>query len=264
MAAPKSSAQRKRLETKAILLGYAMSRLDRSYLKRLGYDTWRKAFAEAARSFALLPATFKNLRDEFDPVHVNPRRGWHKRTLRPSRQRVLDELSETSDEALAELVIRILHKDDEPVVEAIDSLSVVTRVAHNVAERLLTGRRAEEYFLKHCEDLVGVEPEALLDCRASAQGYDFGVQSRPEWAIEVKGMKYLRGNIQFTDREWTEAGRRRSHYWVVVIGGLEAQARGAVVRDPHSNIRALCRFQKTLCAIWRARFAITGTTARVT
>lgn len=254
------NANRRRLETKAILLGYAMSKLDRSYLERLRHGTWRKAFEEAGLALELPPATFKNLRDEFDPVHANPRRGWHKRTLRASRQRVLDELREVSDDALAELVVRILRRDDEPVVEAIESLSVVTRVAHNVAERLLTGRRAEEYFLQNCKRLVGVTRGQVLDLREAAQGYDFGVQSRPEWAIEVKGMKLLQGSIQFTDREWTEAGLRKSHYWVVIIGGLATQPQGEVVTDPHWNIQALCRFQKTVCAVWQARVAIGGTT----
>lgn len=245
----------RRLETKAIVVGYAMSRLDTEYLKELGLPSWKRAFSEASVALKLPPATFKNLRDEFDPVHTNPRRGWHKRSLRPSRQRVLDEMLEVSNDALLELVKRILGSDEEAVAEAIDSLSVVTRIAHNVAERLLTGRRAEQYFVRNCTSLVGLYPEELLDVRDAAQGYDFGVKTRPEVAIEVKGMKHFRGSIQFTDREWQEAGRRRTDYWVVIVGGLQRRPRGEVVTDPHSNIQALCRFQRSVCAVWQARFS---------
>lgn len=255
-----TSTSRRRLETKAIVLGYAMSRLDRSYLARLGYGNWQRAFQEAAEALELPPATFKNLRDEFDPIHPNPRQGWHKRPLRRNRQRVLDELREVSDDGLSELVARILRRDDEPVLEAIDSLSVVTRVAHNVAERLLTGRRAEEYFLENSDRLIGVCRRELLDLRNAARGYDFGVKSRPEWAIEVKGMRLLNGSIQFTDREWTEAGSRRTDYWVVIIGGLATEPKGEVLKDPHASIDARCRFQKTVCAVWQARVSVGAVT----
>ncbi len=97
---------------------------------------------------------------------------------------MLDELQDVSDDALLELVSRILGRDEETIAEAIDSLAVVTKIAHNVAERLLTGRRAEEFFLAHSASLVGIEPSYVLDYRQAARGFDFGVQGKPEIAIE--------------------------------------------------------------------------------
>ena len=161
---------RTRLETESLVLGYAMSRLDAAYLERRGLKTWQQAFKEAAQALAEPPASFKNLRDEFDPVHPNPRRGWHNRPLRPTRQRVMDEMAEVSDEALLELVTRIVHRDEEAILDAIDALAVVTRIPHNVAERLLTGRRAEEYFLEHCGPLIDVEPADILGYAAVCPG----------------------------------------------------------------------------------------------
>ncbi|MDQ2730885.1 MAG: hypothetical protein M3Y56_04435, partial [Armatimonadota bacterium] len=168
--------KRTRIETESIVTAYAMSRLDFLYLKARGCSTWREAFAEASAALGEPPASFKNLRDEFDPLHANSRRGWHQRELRPNRQRVLNELCEVSDDALLELVARILSRDEAATVEAIDSLAVVTRTAHNVAERLLTGRRAEDYFLENCGQLVGVERTSIIDCRIDAGGFDFGVK----------------------------------------------------------------------------------------
>ena len=233
-----------------------MSRLDRQYLTRRGHGSWRIAFQEAANALALPPATFKNLRDEFDPVHSNARQGWRNRPLRRSLERVLEELGNVSDDALVELVTSILGGDSELTLEAIDSLSTVNHIAHNVAERLLTGRRAEEYFLQNCEGLVGVPKNELVDLRNSAVGYDFGVTSRAQLAIEVKGLKGLKGNIQFTDREWREASVRRDNYWVVVIGSIEEEPQGDVIKNPQRNLTAFCRFQKTVCAVWRAQISI--------
>jgi hypothetical protein len=152
------SNNRLRLDTEAIVIGYAMSRLDRDYLSFRHCATWEQAFSEASNALSDPPATFKNLRDEFDPIHPNVRSGWHQRNLRQSRRRVLDELNDVTDDALRELVDRILKREEDAVAEAIDSLAVVTNVASNVAERLLTGRRAEEYFLKESLPLVHVSP----------------------------------------------------------------------------------------------------------
>src|SRR4051794_5247166 len=108
-----------RLETEAIVIGYAMSRLDADYLAARRCSTWKQAFQEASDALDVRSASFKNLRDEFDPIHGNERRGWHQRALRPNRQRVLGELCEVSDEALLELVSRIMSREEAETAEAI-------------------------------------------------------------------------------------------------------------------------------------------------
>lgn len=246
---------RTRLETEELVIGYAMSRLDAQYLRARRCTTWQGAYREAANALSSPSTSFKNLRDEFDPVHPNPRLGWHRnrqQPLRQNRQRVLDELQDVSDDALLELVSRILEREEAAIAEAIDSLAVVTKVAHNVAERLLTGRRAEEFFLAHSVSLVGIETSQILDCRQSARGFDFGVFNRPELAIEVKGLKQARGDIQFTDREWTEAKYRQEHYWLAVVGNLATEPVACIIRDPHSALRANCTYRTTVAAVWRS------------
>ena len=57
---------RGRIETKAIVISYAMSRLDRDYLKARKLASWNQAFAEAENALAAPGTSFKNLRDEFD------------------------------------------------------------------------------------------------------------------------------------------------------------------------------------------------------
>jgi hypothetical protein len=248
--------QRTRLETEALIIGYAMSRLDAHYLRLRRLSRWQDAFGEAADALGEPKASFKNLRDEFDPFHDNPRRGWHQRPLRSNRQRILDELHGVGDDALMELVGRILGKDEEAVLEAVDALSVVTRVPGNVAERLLTGRRAEDFFLQHCKPLVEVEPADVLDLRLAAQGFDFGVRGRPDWAIEIKGIKQRRGDIQFTDREWIEAKRRRENYWLIVVANLAAEPIPKIVADPYQHLRATSTVQTSVAVVWRSTVSV--------
>lgn len=240
----------KRLETKAIVVGYAMSRLDEKFLEARGYKSWKEAFNKAGEALEVRAASVKNLRDEFDPFHRTRRKGWHKRPLRPSRQRVMGELCELSDEALAELVSRLLGQEDASTEEAIDSLVRPDRRVHNIAERLLTGRIAEEYFLAHCLTIIGVPRSGVLDLRDAARGYDFGVSNNAAQAIEIKGLKARRGPILFTDREWKEAKNRNEDYWLVVVGNLIASPVYRVWRNPAAHLKSTCRYQRTVAATW--------------
>jgi hypothetical protein len=71
----KAKSNRKLIETEAVIVAYAMSRLDSEFLKRFGFPSWHKAFAAIGARLGVRPASIKNLRDEFDPIHPNSRRG---------------------------------------------------------------------------------------------------------------------------------------------------------------------------------------------
>ncbi len=249
---------RTRLETKSLVIGYAMSRLDDEYLAVRGLTKWRQAFAEAAAALSEPAASFKNLRDEFDPFHANSRLGWHKRPLRPNRLRIIEELQIVSSDALMEMVARILQHDEEAVAEAVDAMSFATRIPYNVAERLLTGRRAEEYFLEHSLSLVQVAAIDILDRRQDACGFDFGVRGNARLAFEIKGLKPLRGSIQFTDREWLEARSRQEHYCLVVVGNLAAEPIARVIPGPYSSLKTSCTLQTCVTAVWRSVVSVSA------
>ena len=233
-----------------------MSRLDDRYLQAQGIRTWKTAFERAARALRVQPASLKNLRDEFDPFHDNLRKGWWHRPLRPNRQRVMGDLSEVSDDALLESVSRILGADRKATEELLDSLIEVRPAAHNVAERLLTGRRAENLFLSNCESWVGVPRSKVLDRRDSALGFDFAVAGIPERAIEVKGLKGQSGAILFTDREWSEAKVRQAEYWLVVVGDIATTPIFRLWQNPHGLLSARCRYQRSVAAVWTSQVAL--------
>lgn len=245
-----------RLEYEAIVVAYAMSRLDQQYLQSRGVSTWKQAFSEASKVLGAPATSFKNLRDEFDPVHGNRRRGWHNRSLRPNRQRVLANLCELSDEAVMDFVDRIICGESDAIDEALDSIAHTSVAVSNVAERLRTGRLAEEYFLNHCMEIVSVPSSDIIDLRNAACGFDFSTRERREIAIETKGMKTAEGQITFTDREWSEANRRREAFWLIVVGGIDVRPCFKVYRDPSRLLSAKCRQQLTVAATWHTRVSL--------
>jgi hypothetical protein len=244
------------LETSALIVGYAMSRLDRAYLEAHQLKSWKEAFRRAGEALKVAPASIKNLRDEFDPVHGNARKGWKDRPMRPNRQRIMGQLCDVSDAALLEMIDRVLAHDPDAVQEVVTPLSKPAERIHNVAERLRTGRLAEAFFLANSETIADVAATLILDHRELARGYDFGVRKRDGIAIEVKGMKQMRGGILFTDREWSEAKARRADYWLVVVGNIEANPVAKLFPDPTTTLQAECKYQTTIAASWRANVAV--------
>jgi hypothetical protein len=249
-----ASPSRKRLlKTSEIIVGYAMSRLNRAYLDARNVKTWTAAYAQAEDLLKVTRTSFKNLRDEFDPYHGNARRGWIDRPMRQSRENVMVKLRNVSDAALLEIVDGILRNDADAVKEVVVPLSRPAKRFHNVAERLRTGRMAEDFFREKCQEITGVPVASLLDHRELFRGYDYGVRDRDEIAIEVKGMKPSAGDILFTDREWTEAKVRRQNYWLVVIANVESNPTGRCIPDPTAVLQAKCQYQTTITATWRAK-----------
>jgi hypothetical protein len=251
-----STRSRNLIETEAIIVAYAMSRLDEQFLKRFDFGSWREAFSATGTRLGVRPASMKNLRDEFDPIHPNARMGWHKRPLRPNRQRVLGEFCDASNEAVIEVVSRLL-KGDKEVEELITKpMAAAKDRVVNVAERLRTGRLAENYFMQNCQTICGIPPELLLDCRDQACGFDFGVEGQRALAIEVKGLKAMRGAILFTDNEWDQANRRQDNYWLVIVGGIERQPRGMLVKHPSLSLKVTSSIRNVCIMYWQANVVV--------
>lgn len=94
---------------KSIVIAYYLSRRDKEGLNVLGYKTFSKAFKEIGEIIGENPNNLKNMRDEFDPLFPNKRKGWHQRNLRASRQEVFDKFSKMSDFDLDEYVKGVLN-----------------------------------------------------------------------------------------------------------------------------------------------------------
>jgi hypothetical protein len=242
----------------SLIVAYAMSRLDQRFLTAFAQPGWRAGFAWAGEQIGTKASSLKNLRDEFDPIHSNSRRGWVSRPMRRDRAEIVTNFSELTDDELLEIVRGILSRNPTVEDQIVQPLAGAHQRIANVAQRLRTGRLAEEFFLHNSAGICGVDTVDLLDERQSAGGYDFAVRARPLLRIEVKGLTNRTGDVVFTDLEWQVAGDSRRDYWLVVVGCLASQPAAKVFSDPHRILRANEVVEQIQRVSWRSRVSVAG------
>ena len=98
----------KESHTLALIVANYLSKYDKEAYKDLGFSTSSDAHKQIGRALGVNPNSIKNMRDEFDPLHDNPRVGWYQRPLRPSRAKVVESFQDLGEEELRDVVLEIL------------------------------------------------------------------------------------------------------------------------------------------------------------
>lgn len=93
----------------ALIAAYYLSRFDQTAYEKLGYGGMRHTHEAIGSILNINKNTIKNMRDEFDSIHNNPRRGWYQRELRPSRKSVVNQYSSYTEKELYKKVCSILN-----------------------------------------------------------------------------------------------------------------------------------------------------------
>jgi hypothetical protein len=228
----------------ALIVAYYLSKYDDLAYEQLGFKKRQKTAAheELGRILGVNSNSVKNMRDEFDPLHDNPRAGWHQRPLRPSRAKVVEQFQEMSQEELRDLVLEILtnpdfsHSDDfDDIIEPISKRETKRKSKPIFIVRGPTGRKAEEFFVSHHRNFSLPATGKLTDMRDQGCGYDFEITSSDKkFQIEVKGLDGLSGGIAFTSKEWDVAQKMRDSYFLVVVRNISTSPVITIIQNPAS------------------------------
>ena len=92
----------------ALVIAYYLSKFDQRAYKELNYESMTATHLELGRILNVKASKIKNMRDEFDSIHDNPRVGWYQRDLRPSRMKIVDEYANFTEEELKAVVFKII------------------------------------------------------------------------------------------------------------------------------------------------------------
>ena len=194
----------------ALVAAFYLSKYDAEALTRLGYATFKEAFADIGQQLGVNPRSVKNKRDDFDPVFSNARAGWHQRELGPSRLKTLHLLDNLSFDALTGFVKDLIgdpvYSQSPEIMDVLDALKREHRGSRRFIPRGATGRMAEELFMEWFEEGKTPFRGTIEDRREDGCGYDFLIRDGDtEQFVEVKGVADREGGVLFTDKEWQTA-----------------------------------------------------------
>lgn len=203
------------LREKAIICGLFLSKFDTRGLAALGFNTFKEAFNVLGLAINTKPTSIKNYRDELDPLFPNIRQGWHKRKLRIHCQNIYDTFRNYELDEMAALVSSFTGCS-----LTIDGSEKTISESATFAKRLLTGRAAENFFLANYRDEPEFNTLDAIDVTQTGCGFDFRLQSETASsfnAVEVKGIRYEKGDISFTNKEHSVADSLREAYYLYVV-----------------------------------------------
>ena len=231
------SPQRIPKTDRPILAGLYLSKFDSAGLKKLGFDSFTEAFNVLGYAVGSPPGSIKNYRDEFDPLFSNARKGWHKRPRRDNCLKVFEEYGDMDLELFTGL-IKSFAGYVEDVWSEVDSVETQADSQGQFANRLITGRAAEQYFEMIHHTLPEFKGCVVENTTLHGCGYDFRLQTGTSGgflAVEVKGLKGRIGSLSLTPKEYMIASHLGDRFFLFVVKNFEESPFHEVFRNPLSG-----------------------------
>lgn len=206
---------------KAVLMGLFLSRFNQKALEAFGFMAFRQAYNAMGLSIGVVPKSIQNYRDEFDPYFPNKRMGWRNRKLRDFCKDYMDLTQNLDFNGFCELINAML-LGKEAIIDSSDI--VIERRKENrkyTAQRLITGRAAEEYFVSNYQSISMFNGYDLMDTTQMGCGFDFKLfNEESRYYVEVKGVNEKRGNVLMTEKEFETANDLRDLYCLFVVSNF--------------------------------------------
>ena len=239
---------------KSIIAGLYLSKFNLDGLHELDFESFSAAFNVIGFALGVQPASIKNYRDEFDPLYLNNRKGWHKRSMRVYCKVIYDEFDTLKLDEFSRLLKKIIYKDHD-----LDLL--MEEVAKNEGEessfskRLVTGQAAEHYFTQKYKEVDLFKQFDLEDKTKFGCGFDFRLVSPDTFfAVEVKGMNEQSGNISMTKKEHSVASVLREKYFLFVVRNFRDNPFHQLFRNPLNSSLVFQKIEQNIIQTsWTAR-----------
>ncbi len=239
----------------ALIVGFYLSKYDTVALKRLGYATFKEAYADIGAKFGVKPGSVKNKRDDFDPLFSNSRAGWYQRELGPSRLKTLHLLNELSFDALTGFVTDLIrdaeYRQSPEVKDVLEALKREHHGNRQFTPRGATGRMAEELFLEWFREERTPFAGSIEDRRDDGCGYDFLIRDGAvDRYVEVKGVADSEGGVLLTDKEW-QVAQRNVNYNLAIFMNLRETPTLRLISNPASSLAPRRTVNLTVRVSWQ-------------
>ena len=247
---------------KLMLAGMFLSKFNRQGLAALGYKSLQEAYNSFALAVGGKPSSVKLYMQEFDPYFPNTRRGWCNRSIRPTRQNLIDEFGCLDIDEFSELV-RSQFAGDSDIDLAVGRAAVAAGVkgddTSTFARRMMTGLAAENFFEENYQDVPHFKDCTVQRTSMFGCGFDFKLMPPKEGdflAVEVKGLRTPVGQIQLTEKEFKMARYLSKRFYLYVVTDFAHLPKPRVIENPlDAGITFEERAVKSEQRVWVAQIA---------
>jgi hypothetical protein len=227
-----------------ILSGLYLAKYDSVALKELGFESFVEAFNVIGYAMGSRPASIKNYRDEFDPLFPNARKGWHKRPIRSYCLKVFKEYKDLDLGSFTALIMSFFGFNENLWSEIQGDFGEQQESESTFVKRLITGLAAEQYFESVWSTLPEFESLSLENTSRLGCGYDFRLlpeASTDFLAVEVKGLRELKGGLSLTPKEYEVAAALKDRFFLFVVKNFQESPFHEIFKNPLSSA---LRFRK--------------------
>lgn len=247
---------------KALIVAFYLSKYNLRAYEFLELGNMTESHKSIGKTLDVNPNTVKNMRDEFDSVFDNGRKGWWQNRLSKTRMQTMEKFDSLEEESLREIVLNILtdqklEKESElgVIIDSINDNDLQRSKFTYSPQRGKTGQFAENYFIKNYNKIFYenkiVDVGKLTDKRAHGCGYDFEMKigSQKKY-IEIKGLAAEQGGIMFTDKEWSHALKYGEDYILIVIKNISTMPKAKLIINPTTIYPAKKQIQQVVQVNW--------------
>jgi hypothetical protein len=240
---------------KPILAGLYLSKFDAMGLHQLGFRSFMEAFNAIGFALGVQPASVKNYRDEFDPLFLNDRKGWHKRPMRVYCKAIYDSFAGLGIDEFSTLLKQLIYKQHDLDILMEEVEKGESGKKSSFAQRLITGQAAEQYFVSKYKEIDLFNEFEIEDTTKLGCGFDFKLTSQDVfYGVEVKGMNEAKGSIALTNKEHSVASIMGDRYFLFVVKNFKENPFHELYPNPLDGGLSFNRIeQKVIQISWAAK-----------
>ena len=216
---------------KGVLMGLFLAKFNQEALDSFGFSTFKEAFNVLGYAVKIPPSSIKNYRDEFDRFFPNPRKGWN-RPFREIYRGILNQFGNIGFDDFYKLINSFV-LDEYIDIKDIREKRTQTKERKFLANRLLTGKAAEEYFVINYPAISPFQNYLLTDTTNMGCGFDYKLSlGLDNYYIEVKGINERHGNILMTEKEYNIAEDLLEKYCLFIVSNFHEKPFHQLFFDP--------------------------------
>lgn len=204
-----------------MLMGLFISKFGKMALNSFGFTSKQEAYNVFGYATKASPNSIKLYKQEYDPYYPNGNQGFAKRKTKPHCLELMEKFDNLSFEEF-QCIVNMFVLDQYVDLGDIRKDKRLSKERKFMANRILTGKAAEEYFVLNYQNITPFQNYLLTDTTNMGCGFDYKLSlNYDNYYVEVKGINERQGSILMTEKEYNMAEDLLERYCLFVVSNFK-------------------------------------------